>query len=111
MSGSAEEIDVQRLESKQTPQANLIGSWKAPAAKGGTVDLSFAAAGSFDWTYSRPRKSQWFDGKYKLADTTLVLEYTNGASMVGKVSPEGENRFSFKMVGGPPKDPGLVFTR
>ena len=58
----------------------------------------------------RPNKSQSFDGKYQLAGTTLVLEYSNGGSMVGKVGDLGE-RFSFTMVGGPQDDPGLVFSK
>ena len=31
--------------------------------------------------------------------------------MVGKVDAEGQDKFSFKMVGSPPNDPGLSFSK
>jgi hypothetical protein len=31
--------------------------------------------------------------------------------MVGRVNAEGTDKFSFKMVGGPPNDPGLMFSK
>jgi len=57
------------------------------------------------------RKDGTFDGKYELAGTTLVLEYSNRGTIVGRVDAEGKDRFSFKMVGGPPNDPGLNFSK
>ena len=97
------------------PQApslpNLVGNWKAPATGGGTIDLSLTADGKFKWTHARPNKTQSFDGKYQLAGNTLVLEYSNTGSMVGRVNSDRENHFSFKMVGGPPNDPGLAFRK
>jgi tetratricopeptide (TPR) repeat protein len=99
-------------DTQLTAPANVAGSWHAaPPAGGGTIDLSLGADGKFNWKYARPDKTQSFGGKYELAGTTLVLEYDNGGTMVGKVNAEGPDRFSFKMVGGPPNDPGLNFTR
>jgi tetratricopeptide (TPR) repeat protein len=98
-------------ESKRTAPASVVGNWKAPAKGGGTVDLSLGADDRFTWKYARPEKTQSFDGKYELAGTTLVLEYSNGGTMVGRVDADGKDRFSFKMVGGPPNDPGLVFSQ
>ncbi len=65
----------------------------------------------FTWKYAHQKKTQSFDGKYELAGTALVLEYSNGGTMVGRVDAEGKDRFSFKMVGGPANDPGLVFSK
>ena len=75
------------------------------------MELSLSSDDRFSWKYSRPGKTQKFDGKYELAGTTLVLEYSNGGTMVGKVSAEAKDRLSFKMVGGPPDDPGLTFSK
>jgi hypothetical protein len=99
-------------DTQLTAPTNVAGSWHAaPPTGGGAIDLSLGADGKFNWKYARPDKTQSFDGKYELAGTTLVLEYDNGGTMVGKVNAEGPDRFSFKMVGGPPNDPGLNFTR
>jgi tetratricopeptide (TPR) repeat protein len=98
-------------EQKRTPPASVVGNWKAPAKGGGTVDLSLGADDRFTWKFAHKEKTQSFDGKYELAGTTLVLEYSNGGTMVGKVDADGQDRFSFQMVGGPPNDPGLVFSK
>jgi uncharacterized protein (TIGR03066 family) len=90
---------------------NVVGKWKAPAAGGGEVALSLSDDGKFTWTHSRGGKSKSFEGTYQLAGGTLVMEYSNGGSMVGKVRADGDKRFSFKMVGGPKNDPGLEFSK
>jgi tetratricopeptide (TPR) repeat protein len=89
---------------------NIVGKWQAPAAGGGDVALSLGDDGKFTWAHTRNGKSKSFDGTYQLAGTTLVMEYSNGGSMVGKVRAEGQNRFAFKMVGSPHNDPGLMFS-
>ena len=90
---------------------NVVGKWNAPAAGGGEVALSLSGDGKFKWTHSRGGKSKSFEGTYQLAGATLVMEYSNGGSMVGKVRADGDKRFSFKMVGGPANDPGLEFSK
>jgi tetratricopeptide (TPR) repeat protein len=98
-------------DTQLTAPANITGAWRAPAVGGGTIDLSLGSDGRFSWKFAKPDKTQSFDGKYELAGTTLVLEYNNGGTMVAKLNAEGPDRFSFKMVGGPPNDPGLTFAR
>jgi tetratricopeptide (TPR) repeat protein len=97
-------------EPKRTPPSDIVGSWKAATASG-QVELSLGKDDRFTWNATRPNKSQKFDGKYELSGTTLVLEYTNGGTMVGRINAEGADKFSFKMVGGPPNDPGLAFSK
>jgi tetratricopeptide (TPR) repeat protein len=99
------------IEPKTVASIKIGGMWKAPTKGGGTVDLSLGADDRFAWKYVRPNKTQTFDGKYQLAGTTLVLEYNNGGTMVGKVDAEGPDKFSFKMIGGPSNDPGLTFSK
>jgi tetratricopeptide (TPR) repeat protein len=98
-------------ESEASAPPSLVGTWKASASGGGTIDLAIADGGRFKWTCARPGKSQSFEGKYELAGTTLVLEYANGGTMVSKIKADGPNRFVFKMIGGPQSDPGLVFNK
>jgi tetratricopeptide (TPR) repeat protein len=98
-------------ESKRTPPGDIVGNWKAQAIGGGAVELSLGKDDRFTWRVTRPNKSQAFEGKYELSGTTLVLEYSSGGTMVGRVNAEGTDQFSFKMVGGPPNDPGLTFSK
>jgi tetratricopeptide (TPR) repeat protein len=102
---------AETTEPPRTAPANLNGNWNSPTTGGGTINLSLAGDGGFKWTYARPDKSQSFDGKYELAGTTLVLDYGNGGTMVGKVNAEGPDRFSFKIVGAPQNDQGLMFSK
>ncbi|HXY33067.1 MAG TPA: tetratricopeptide repeat protein, partial [Planctomycetaceae bacterium] len=96
-------------ESKRTAPRNIVGSWKAPATGGGTVELTLAEDGRFAWKVTRGEKSQTFEGQYELTGTALVLEYSNGGTMVARVNADGADRFTFKMVGGPSNDHGLTF--
>jgi tetratricopeptide (TPR) repeat protein len=108
---SAEGPQTGPNDTPATAPGNITGSWRAPAAGGGAIDLSLAQGGRFTWKFGRGDKTQAFDGKYELAGSTLVLEYDNGGTMVAKVNAEAPDRFSFKMIGGPPSDPGLTFSR
>jgi tetratricopeptide (TPR) repeat protein len=100
-----------QAESKPISPGEAVGNWRAATPNGGNVELALGSDSRFTWKYSQANKTQSFDGKYELAGTTLVLDYSNGGTMVGKVRADGENRFSFKMVGGPPNDPGLTFSK
>jgi hypothetical protein len=93
------------------PRTAILGNWTAPSPADGTVNLSLGDDGRFVWKFSQASNTQNFGGKYELAGNTLVLEYDNGGTMVGKVAPQGPGGFTFQMVGGPPNDPGLAFTR
>jgi len=110
-SGAPSAPSTTEAEPKRTPPASVTGHWTAPATGGGTVELSLGSDDRFTWKYTRPGKTQTFEGKYELSGTTLVLEYSNGGTMVARVNAEGQDKFSFKMVGGPPSDPGLVFSK
>ena len=98
-------------ESEGTAPTSLVGTWTAPANGGGSIELAITDATRFKWTYAKQNKTQSFEGKYSLAGTTLVLEYDKGGTMVAKVTADGPSRFVFKMMGGPQRDPGLVFSK
>jgi len=110
--GTASAISpTSETEPKPAPPSKIVGNWKAPARGGGTVELSLAADDRFTWKYVRPEKSKSFDGKYELTGTTIVLKYNTGGTMVARINVQGADRFSFKMVGGPSDDPGLIFSK
>ena len=46
-----------------------------------------------------------------LAGNTLVLDYATGGTMVAKVSEPAIGKLKFQVVGGPPNDPGLAFSK
>ena len=98
-------------EAKRTPKEDVIGKWKASTLAGTTVELSLNADDRFTWKLARPEKSRTFEGKYELAGKTIVLEYSNGETMVAKINAEGKDQFWFKMLGGATDDPGLSFSK
>jgi len=41
----------------------------------------------------------------------LVLQRKEGGAMLGQVAFDGKDRFNFKLLGAPPEDTGLTFSR
>ena len=41
----------------------------------------------------------------------LALERKDGGSLIAEVTPGGDAKFNFKMLGGPADDPGLDFSK
>jgi hypothetical protein len=68
-------------------------------------------AGRFVWKFAQGSNAQTFAGKFELTSDTIVLDYDNGGTMVAKVAMPSPGTFTFRMVGGPPNDPGLTFAR
>ncbi len=52
-------------------------------------------------------------GKSTFADGVLTLAAEGGqnGALVGQVAWQDADNFSFRLVGGPPNDPGLKFAR
>lgn len=93
------------------PPATVVGNWKAPGTGGGEIELGMKDDGSFEWKYSNQGKTNAFGGKYEINQDMLVLENSQGQTMVARVTDAGENKFKFEMMGGPPNDPGLTFSK
>lgn len=89
---------------------SLVGTWQA-ARPDGTVTLELTGDARFTWSFSHGEQAQSFGGTYTLADSLLVLERDDGGAMVGRVTPAGEAGFNFRLVEGPPSDPGIDFER
>lgn len=105
------EPEEPKPSSKPVDAASLPGTWKAARDDGSTFDLALGKDSSFTWKFSQQQKTQEFGGTYSVQGNLLVLERKDGSSMVGQMTPEGQKKFNFKLLGAPGNDPGLNFAR
>jgi hypothetical protein len=90
---------------------SLLGNWSASRPDGSSFRLQLAEGNKFSWKFGAKDKQQTLTGTYTLADNYLILKGNDQNSLVGQVTPEGANRFNFRLAGNNPADPGLDFTR
>ncbi len=92
--------------------ASLVGTWKAARADGSTFDLSLTSASTFTWSFAQKgQPAQAFGGTYTVEGNVLALERKDGGSLIAEVTPAGESKFNFKMLGAPEDDKGLDFQK
>lgn len=91
--------------------ALLPGTWRASRPDGSKFELNLTDDGNFTWKFAPPRqKPQEFGGTYKVEGPVLVLERKEGGgALAGTVTFDGDGKFNFRAVGGPPDDTGLDF--
>ncbi len=92
----------------------LAGTWAATPAPDAKIALAIQDDGAFTWTATGSGKPAMnIAGKSTFADDTLTLTAQSGqsGSLVGKVAWQDAGNFTFRLVGGPPNDPGLKFAR
>jgi hypothetical protein len=70
-----------------------------------------AADGKFTWAVEKNGKPQQFSGTYAVTDNLLVLKQAGNPVMVGQAASITGDRFTFKLPGDNPADPGLNFVR
>jgi hypothetical protein len=88
----------------------LPGTWMA--VRGGSkFELALTDESQFTWTLSRKEKREVFSGTWSAEGNLLVLERKDGGSLVGQMTPDGPEKFNFGLLGAPPDDPGLNFSR
>lgn len=90
--------------------AMLVGTWSASRDDGSQFTMTLNQDGTFNWKFKQKNADQAFDGKYTVEGNVLALERKAGGSLVATVTPDGEQKFNFKLLGAPPSDPGLNFT-
>jgi hypothetical protein len=74
--------------------------------------LNLTESQGFTWKFTAPKqKPQELTGKYTVEKNVVALQQQGGGALVGTVTPKGDGGFNFKMLGGPPEDPGLDFSR
>jgi hypothetical protein len=90
----------------------LVGSWHASRDDGSKFRLTLAEDGTFRWKFSAPnQKGDEFGGTYTADGAVLALERKEGGVLAGTSVFVDNRHFTFRMVGGPPTDPGLEFSR
>ena len=67
--------------------------------------------GKFTWAFDQDGKRQEVGGVYAIDGATLAMEPDSGGVMLADLKVEGENSLHFAMVGAPPGDAGLEFSR
>lgn len=93
------------------PLEKLTGTWVSDKGAQGTVTLAFKDDGKFIWTFSNAGKSNEFGGEYSMNDNGLLVLDAEESQMVASVELPQDSQLKFVLAGGPPGDPGLVFSR
>jgi len=95
-------------------EGNLVGTWTAEPSAGTTIRLTLAGGGHFTWKVTSQGKAQEFQGDETYGSGILTLARSGQDAqppMVGRVTWRDDDHFTFKIMAGPPDDPGLSFTR
>lgn len=88
----------------------LVGDWTTRRDDGSTIQLKFTPDSKFTWTYTAGGKAQQFSGTAADANGLLALQRDDGNAMMAHVTTTDGGGFRFRLNGGPPNDPGLLFT-
>lgn len=92
--------------------ATLVGAWKAARPDGSKFDLTLTNDAKFTWSFAQKgQAAQTFGGNYSVEGNVLALERKDGGSLIAEVTPGGEAKFNFKLLGAPEDDPGLDFSK
>lgn len=106
----SKELSTTIAETKPINLMLLFGSWQAARPNGSTFQLKLTDDAMFTWSFAaKDQKSQEFSGNYTLDKNILVLERKDGGSLIAQVTPDGNGKFNFKLVGAPGDDSGLDF--
>ncbi len=101
-----------RPAAKPVDPATLVGTWKAARPDGSKFDLTLTNDAKFTWSFAqKDQAAQAFGGNYSVEGNVLALERKDGGSLIAEVTPGGEAKFNFKLLGAPQEDPGLDFSR
>ena len=108
---AAEESEPAKTTTPPKPveASALVGNWKASRDDGSSFSLDLTGDAKYRWQFQQNGKTQEFSGTYAVADGLLILKQGDSPTMVGQVTPVGDNQFNFKLAGNNPSDPGLTF--
>ncbi len=89
----------------------LIGTWTGSPNADTTITLRLESNNQFAWKVEDKTGVREFQGEYTLGSDLLTLAQTKSQSppMVGSVGLKDNQTLDFKIVGGGPDDPGIVF--
>lgn len=96
---------------KPIDQATLVGTWLAARDDGSKFELALKEDRTFNWKFTQQETVQSFGGTYQLDGNVVTLLRQAGGSLVAVVTPQGSQKFNFKLQGAPAEDPGLNFSK
>ena len=92
--------------------ATLVGKWHAARPDGSQFDMTINSDATFTWKFTQKGgQPQEFGGTYTVEGNVLALERKDGGSLIAGIVPEGSGKFNFKLIGAPPEDTGLEFSK
>ena len=90
-------------------QGNLAGNWTAHPAGDTTIDLHIGDDETFTWKVTAKGKPRQLAGKWSLTNNLLTLAQEGDAgALVGRVSWQADDKWSFRVIGTGPEDQGLA---
>lgn len=93
------------------PLEKLTGTWISDKGGEGKITLRLMDDGKFTWNFIQSGKTMQFGGEYSMNDDGLLVLDGEDSQMVASVGLPRSNEMKFTLAGGPPNDPGLVFTK
>lgn len=105
------EVSSKDAGADSIPQEKLLGDWKASGPQSASFQLSLSADGKFTWSFSQRGETQSVSGVYALDGHVLAMEPDAGGMMLAEVKLDGAGGFSFRQIGTPESDAGLVFSK
>jgi hypothetical protein len=92
-------------------QGKLAGNWTAHPAGDTTIDLRIGDDETFTWKVTAKGKPRQLTGKWSLTNNLLTLAQEGDAgALVGQVSWQADDNWSFRAIGTGAEDQGLHFT-
>jgi len=92
------------------PKENVLGQWVS-TDRGSIYTLVLSQDGNFKWKYAKGNQIQAVSGVFALDGDVLALEPETGGTMLAQIKPPKNGSLDFKMLGAPPGDTGLKFTK
>jgi uncharacterized protein (TIGR03066 family) len=93
------------------PAADVVGKWNAAGEGDAKFAMELSKDGNFSWTFTQSGKPQTVQGVYALDGNVLAMEPESGGVMLAELTPPQAGRFDFHLLGAPPGDPGLKFSK
>jgi tetratricopeptide (TPR) repeat protein len=111
-----------KSDASATPPANptpvvagnpgkLAGAWTANPSKDSSISLTFTDDGGFLWRVTDKGQPHDMKGQTTYGNDLLTLAPTDNPPLVGKVTWQDPQHFTFQAAGGGPNDPGLAFSQ
>ena len=92
-------------------QGNLAGNWTAHPAGDTKIDLRIGDDETFTWKVAAKGKPRQLTGKWSITNNLLTLAQEGDAgALVGRVTWQADDKWTFRVIGTGPEDQGLVFT-